>query len=137
MLPFERVSARRGRVALILALLAACPPLVTAPAAAHAIILESIPPRDAVLARPPERVVLRFNSQIEKRLARVTLAGEDGRPQPISIASNGALADQQPDRIVIPLRPLPPGQYVIRYKILSADGHVTEGAFRFSVNPKP
>ena len=37
------------------------------------------------------------------------------------------------DRLVIPLRPLPPGTYVVRFKVLAADGHITAGALRFSV----
>ncbi len=116
--------------AAIVALLA---PLGTLPAAAHAIVLESVPARDAVLERAPERVILRFNSKIEKRLTRVTIAARDGAPTPVSIPSDGPGGDLQPDRLVVPLRPLPPGGYVLRYKVLSADGHITEGALRFTV----
>ncbi len=104
------------------------------PAAAHAIVLESVPAPDAVLARPPERVILRFNSKIEKRLSRVTLAAPGGGARPVSITSDGSGGDREPDRIVIPIRPLSPGRYVVRYKVLSADGHITEGALRFTVS---
>jgi methionine-rich copper-binding protein CopC len=102
-------------------------------ATAHAIVLESIPARDAVLDRSPSRVVLRFNSKIEKRLSRVTLGVAGGTPVATPIADAGAAGDEAPDRIVVPLRPLPPGAYVLRYKVLSADGHITEGALRFTV----
>ena len=71
--------------AAIVALLA---PLGTLPAAAHAIVLESVPARDAVLERAPERVILRFNSKIEKRLTRVTIGARHGTPSPVSIASD-------------------------------------------------
>lgn len=37
------------------------------------------------------------------------------------------------DRIVLPLGSLRPGAYVVRYKVLAADGHITEGALRFTV----
>ena len=100
---------------------------------AHAIVLESIPARDAVLDRSPSRVMLRFNSKIEKRLSRVTLAVAGGTPVATPIADDGAAGAEGPDRIVVPLRPLPPGAYVLRYKVLSADGHITEGALRFTV----
>jgi methionine-rich copper-binding protein CopC len=106
-------------------------PLDPAPAAAHAIVLESVPPADAVLARSPERVILRFNSKIEKRLTRVTLSAGRGTPRPLSLANNG---ENEPDRLVVPMEPLAPGPYVIRYKVLSSDGHVTEGALRFTVS---
>jgi copper resistance protein C len=131
-------AARRGRVvAALLTVLSGWPLLDTIPAAAHALVLESVPARDAVLARSPERVLLRFNSKIEKRLMRMTLSGADGQPQILSTASDGDEGDQESDRVVVPLRPLPPGRYVIRYKVLSADGHVTEGALRFSVSVGP
>jgi methionine-rich copper-binding protein CopC len=112
------------------------PALGAVPAAAHAIVLESVPAQDAVLAQPPERVMLRFNSKIEKRLTRVTLGPSGGPRQPLPV-TGAAAADADPDRIIIPLRPLPPARYVIRYKVLSADGHVTEGALRFTVSGSP
>jgi methionine-rich copper-binding protein CopC len=107
-------------------------PVGVLPASAHAIVLESVPARDAVLARSPQQVILRFNSKIEKRLTRVTLSAAGGAPMPLSIADDGR-GDDQPDRLVLPLRTLSPGSYVLRYKVLSADGHITEGALRFTV----
>ncbi len=119
--------------ALLLALSAGLLAVDVVPAAAHAIVLESVPTRDAVLERSPQQVILRFNSKIEKRLARVTLAARGGASIPVSIANDGRGQDLEPDRLVVPLKALPPGSYVLRYKVLSADGHVTEGALRFTV----
>jgi copper resistance protein C len=102
------------------------------PARGHAIVLESSPVHDAVLVRSPERIVLRFNSKIEKRLTRVTLAAGDGAAVPMPIAIQAPEAESH-DRLVIPLRPLGPGTYVLRYRVLAADGHITEGALRFTV----
>ena len=123
--------------ALAVLLLAGVPPLTPPRAAAHAIVLESVPARDAVLNHAPERVILRFNSKIEKRLSRITLSTAGATPLPVSIATDGPGAEAQPDRLVVPLRPLPPGNYVLRYKVLSADGHITEGALRFTVTGQP
>jgi len=115
-------------VVLLPLLLLACP----MPARGHAIVLESSPTHDATLARPPERIVLRFNSKIEKRLTRVTLTAGDGATVPVPIAIQGPEVAAQ-DRLVIPLRPLGPGTYVLRYRVLATDGHITEGALRFTV----
>ena len=123
-----------GTAALALSVLTGVSPSGPVPVAAHAIILESVPPQQAVLARGPERVLLRFNSQIEKRLSRVTLSSEGGAPVRVAIATDGATGESGPDRLVIPLEPLAAGRYVIRYKVLSVDGHVTEGTLRFSVS---
>jgi len=132
----HRVVAPGARaVALGLMLAAGLLPPGAVPVAAHAIVLESVPAPGAVLARAPERVVLRFNSKIEKGLTRVTLANSDGAPRLLSIASDGPGGDREPDRIVIPLPALLSGRVVIRYRVLSVDGHITEGALRFTVGP--
>ena len=130
-----RRAAARGALAAALTagFLLGVPPAMLHHAAAHAIVLESVPARDAVLDHAPERVILRFNSKIEKRLSRITLATGKGAPEPVSILTDGADGDRQPDRLVVPLRSLPPGTYVVRYKVLSADGHITEGAIKFTV----
>jgi methionine-rich copper-binding protein CopC len=130
-LPTPASAAGLARAFALLALLSlSAPP----PILAHAIVLQSEPAANAVLARPPERLVLRFNSKIEKRLSRVTLTAGRETPVPVAIADSASGEDGQPDRLVIPLRPLPPGSYAVRYKVLSADGHITEGVLRFTVS---
>ena len=105
-------------------------PLVPGAAAAHAIVLESEPAAGAKLDAPPARLYLRFNSKIEKRLSHVTLTAADGLPVPLAVKADGS---EKPDRILLPFGSLRPGAYVVRYKVLAADGHITEGALRFTV----
>lgn len=119
------VGAAVPRLALLIALLGA--PL---PAGAHAIVLDSSPKHDAVLSEAPARLLLRFNSRIEAALSRVTLESAGGRPVALPVAGNAVDAV---DRLVVPLQPLAPGVYVVRYRVLAADGHVTEGALRFTI----
>jgi copper resistance protein C len=107
--------------------------LPASPAAPHAIVLESSPAHDAVLERAPEQMTLRFNSKIEKRFTRITLAAGDRPPAPIVVPDGDDAS--APDRVVIPLSPLAPGVYVLRYRVLAVDGHITEGALRFTVGP--
>jgi hypothetical protein len=99
-------------------------------ATAHALVLESAPAQGATLTSPPTHVFLRFNSKLEKRLSHVSLAPEKGKPVALPISVNG---QDQPDQIDLPLAPLAPGAYVVRYKVLAVDGHITEGILRFSV----
>ena len=106
--------------------------LIPAAAYAHAIVLESSPRPGAVLARPPAQITLRFNSKIEKRFTRLTLATGNQPPAPVTAASDEPAA---PDRLVIPIRSLAPGDYTLRYRVLAVDGHITEGALRFTVEP--
>lgn len=100
------------------------------PARAHAIVLEASPAHDSVLAAPPARLVLRFNSKIEHALSRVTIETAIGRPVALPVAR---ATEQDAARLVVPLSPLAPGTYIVRYRVLAADGHVTEGALRFTI----
>lgn len=125
---------RSSRPASLAALLLSAPLvlLMVSPASPHAIVLESSPVHDAVLERAPGQVTLRFNSKLEKRFSRITLAAGDRRPASVALPGDDA---SPPDRIVIPLSPLAPGVYVLRYRVLAVDGHITEGALRFTVGP--
>jgi methionine-rich copper-binding protein CopC len=105
----------------------------TPPAAsAHAIVLESSPAPGAVLAQGPTQITLRFNSKLERRFTRVTLATGRRPPAPLAVPAGDPAATE---RLVIPIRPLAPGDYVLRYRVLAVDGHITEGALRFTVEP--
>jgi methionine-rich copper-binding protein CopC len=121
-------AAVRAAVAVLTLLLALA--AAPTPALAHAIVLESSPTHDAVLPEAPTRLVLRFNSRIEAALSRVTIEPSAGRPVALRVATEAASAA---DRLVVPLQPLTPGVYIVRYRVLAADGHVTEGALRFTV----
>jgi hypothetical protein len=123
-------ARRAGLVGVYVAML-----LTGAPpgAAGHAIVLESSPAHDAQLDSPPARVVLRFNGKIEHALTRVTIEPAKGRPVPLPIATGEHGRGQAPDRLVIPMQPLAAGTWVLRYRVLSSDGHLTEGALRFTI----
>ena len=125
-------SSRPASVAALL-LSASLVLLTVSPVSPHAIVLESSPVHDAVLDRAPGQVILRFNSKIEKRFTRITLAVGDRPPAPVALPGDDD--GSSPDRIVIPLSPLAPGVYVLRYRVLAVDGHITEGALRFTVGP--
>ncbi len=101
---------------------------------AHAIVVESNPPEGAVLKQAPVRIQLRFNVKIEKALTRVTLTKGDQR----AIALPRADFNQgAPERLEVPLPRLEPGNYILRYSVLAADGHATQGVLRFSIENGP
>lgn len=95
---------------------------------AHAIILDSDPPHGASVPAP-RRLVLRFNSRLEKPLCSVQLIG----PRQRSIALLRQEPDTTPDTLVYALPALEPGAYQARWKVMAADGHVTDGAVLFTV----
>lgn len=97
---------------------------------AHAIVVESNPREGAVLKQAPGHVQLRFNVKIEKALTRVTLT--KGNKQAI-VLPQADFNQGAPDRLEVPLPPLEPGNYIMRYSVLAADGHATQGVLRFSI----
>lgn len=123
--------ARRSRLAVLMVagMIGAClsgPP----EARAHAIVLESVPGQEESLASP-KRLVLRFNSRLEKPLCSVQLVGPRRRTIALLRPEPGTAADT----LAYPLPPLEPGAYQARWKVMAADGHVTEGAVLFTVVP--
>ncbi|HKC07320.1 MAG TPA: copper resistance CopC family protein [Methylomirabilota bacterium] len=100
---------------------------------AHAIILESAPRHEETLSTP-KRIVLRFNSRLEKPLCSVHLVG----PRQKTIALLRQDPDTPADTLAYALPPLDPGAYQARWKVMAADGHVTEGTVLFTVTaPEP
>jgi methionine-rich copper-binding protein CopC len=122
------MSARRVLAVLALAgIIGAC--LAGPPRArAHAIILESSPRHQESLASP-KRLVLRFNSRLEKGLCSTQLVG----PQRRTIALLRPEPDAPADTLAYALPPLAAGPYQVRWKVMAADGHVTEGVVAFTV----
>jgi methionine-rich copper-binding protein CopC len=120
----------RGRwlaVAAILGIIWACSLPVPA-AQAHAIILESTPAQGSS-GPAPHRLVMRFNSRLERALCSLQLVG----PHQRSIALLRPEPDAPPDTLAYSLPPLEPGEYQARWKVMAADGHVTEGSVVFTV----
>ncbi|HEY6281276.1 MAG TPA: copper resistance CopC family protein [Burkholderiales bacterium] len=93
-------------------------------------VVDSTPREGAVLKQAPDRIQLRFNVKIEKALTRVTLTkgNKQATALPQADFNQGA-----PERLEVPLPPLEPGNYNLRYSVLAADGHATQGVLRFSI----
>jgi hypothetical protein len=118
---------RRVLVTACVAVLGVWPP---APAWSHAYLVRSTPAARAVVGRAPERVQLWFNERLEPADSRVSVwsgAGERVDAGDVQVAPN------EPTRLSVSLPPLPAGAYVVRYRVLSVDGHVVEAQFGFTV----
>jgi methionine-rich copper-binding protein CopC len=97
---------------------------------AHSLLLAASP-RAGSSVRAPERLTLRFNNRIEKRLSRIRVVGERGAPHDLTVLVSGGA----PDVIEAVLPALAPGRYGVEWQVLSADGHVVTGRFPFHVTP--
>ena len=94
----------------------------------HGVLIESSPPHGAVLNKSPSVVSLRFTTTLEPAMTRMTLVDLKNHQHALkmTVASTGP-------RLVATVPPLPPGVYHVHYTVLATDGHVTEGAIRFTI----
>ena len=113
------------RTVLVTALVAA-PRIV----AAHAVLLKTSVDPQAVRAETSTSAVLTFNSRIEPAFTTVVLVDADRHERRLT-----SRALERPEEIEVELPALPPGRFALRYRVLAADGHVTEAMLRFQVVP--
>lgn len=96
----------------------------------HAALLHSTPAANSHLTKPPETVRLVFSEQIVPDLSRITLIGADGKATILKVA-----ADPHDVRALVgQVGSISNGAYKVSWRVLSADGHTTGGAFSFSVD---
>ena len=100
--------------------------------AAHSTLVRSQPPAGATLTTPPGEIILWFSERLERQFHAVMVTDERGRPIP---TRNLRVDTAGPTQLTVTVEPLHPGVYQIRWRVLSRDGHVAEGAFSFSVQP--
>jgi len=105
--------------------------VMVAPSAfAHAVVTKTSLEATPVRAGAPASVTLQLNSAIERAFTRVTLVDAAGAATPLEVAD-----DAKPGAVVVRLPALSAGRYGLRYRVLAADGHVTENIIRFQVEP--
>jgi copper transport protein len=125
--------SRCGRTVVALAALTALL-LLPAAAAAHAYLVRTVPAASVVLNRPPPTVALTFDEAVEPRFALISVSDVQGHQ-----VTTGALhrSGSNPDTLVVPLKRLPQGWYLVYWRAISVDGHPVQGAFTFAVGPFP
>jgi copper transport protein len=96
-------------------------------AGAHAVLLETSPADDAVLARAPDAVRLRFSEPVRPITVRVLDVGRNVELELAALeATNGEV------RVAFG-QPLADGTYVVSWRVSSLDLHPVSGAFVFDV----
>ena len=95
---------------------------------AHAIIVESTPRMNGVVAGPVLEIKLRFNARIDGGRSKLTLISPDGIQRAIRLAQQTS-----PDSLAAKVTNLLPGKYQLRWQVLASDGHITQGNIPFSV----
>ncbi len=104
--------------------------LTVAPAAAHAVLLESYPSLKSAVSGPDVPIKLRFNVRIDALRSRLTLIHPDGSAQALEIRKQSPA-----DTLSAEATGLAVGAYRLRWQVLASDGHITRGEIPFTVTP--
>ena len=123
----------RARGALLVLAAAAA---LTLPAAAwaHAVLVRTVPQASVVVNSPPPVVLLKYSEPVEPRFAVVSVTDAAGNQQGAGPPRRSAT---DPTTLVVPLKRLAQGWYLVYWRVISVDGHPVRGAFTFAVGPNP
>jgi copper transport protein len=99
---------------------------------AHAVLLRTSPLGNKVLPAAPAQVTMTYSEPVESRFAIVSVTDAGG-----NLVTNGspATSPQDPNTLVVPLKNVPEGWYLVYWRVISADGHPVRGAWTFAVGP--
>jgi copper transport protein len=128
------VSVRACAVLALAALLAGL--VLPGVASAHAYLVETDPSASGVLSSPPRQVALTFSEAVEPRFAHISVTDSSNPPVQEAIGPVHRSASD-PNTLVVALRPLTEGWYLVYWRAISVDGHPVRGAFTFAVGPNP
>jgi methionine-rich copper-binding protein CopC len=99
----------------------------SAPSFSHAILRSSIPAGDAKLVRSPPTLTLNFSEEAQLAVLKLTSSGTS---IPVTLDHSAKASSA----IVVTLPALKPGKYDVQWSAIAQDdGHVTKGAFSFTV----
>jgi len=101
------------------------------PVLAHAFLETASPKAGARLSVAPTEVRITYSEAVEPAFSTITVLGPPGfgGAGPARPASDART-------LAAPLRgPIPLGDYVVRWRVVSRDSHVTQGTFHFELKP--
>lgn len=104
----------------------------TSPVRAHSFLVEATPSSKDHVAPAPKTIKLRFGGGVEPKYSKLTVEDASGK-----VLGEGSIGvPDKPRELAMDAPELAPGKYVVRYRVLSTDGHIVEGNYEFTVDPK-
>ena len=122
-------ARRRGAVAAAVAALAL---LVPAAASAHAYLIKTVPEASVILSRAPRSIQLTYDEAVEPRFAIISVTDVDAHQETTGPVTR---SPSDPDTLVVPIKHIGQGWYLVYWRAISVDGHPVQGAFTFAVGP--
>ncbi len=101
---------------------------MAAPALAHCFPDQKTPAAASVVTAAPRQVSVHFDNQFNPASTTVRVLNENG-----DVVSSAGKPSQDRRELTVPLKPLTPGQYFVKWRATSQDGDHTMGAYSFTV----
>ncbi len=99
-------------------------------AQAHGYLVHSFPPRGDHITLPLKSAQLKFSIPADAKFSKVSIESENG----VVLASQAQPRVSHNMKIAAPQ--LSPGKYRVRYRVLSPDGDILEGAVEFTADSR-
>lgn len=107
--------------------------LLTPQALAHTALVSATPSESAVIKELPSTFTLTFNEELmvlgDKKINQIALISPDGT----EVADITSTTSGKSLSATIPATSGADGQYTVKYRITSADGHPVEGSYFFTI----
>lgn len=97
---------------------------------AHAIIVRTSPERGAVAPENLQKVEVWYDAGIRSDFAALAVINASGERVD---KRDAAIDTLDPSHVSVTTDPLRPGEYSVRYRALSADGHIVSGSWAFEI----
>jgi len=114
----------------LLRLAVACASLIALPADAHAFLDHATPAVGSTIHASPAQVKLWFTQELEPAFSTVQVSDANGKRVD---KGDPQLDHGDATLLTVPVPPLAPGRYRVRWRVLSVDTHATEGDYTFDV----
>ena len=105
---------------------------IVTPASAHTSLVSSFPSSGAVLNEVPAEVRIKFNEDLllvdDKNPNRIEVINGVGQ-----VVSGMSVVEGPEIFTALDLSLEPSGEYLVKYRVVSADGHPIEGEYQFTV----
>ncbi|MGH2971188.1 MAG: copper resistance protein CopC [Gaiellaceae bacterium] len=121
----------RARLAIAVAV-AGIALAVPAAASAHAYLIKTVPAASVILNSAPSSVQLTYDEAVEPRFAIVSVTDVAAKSETTGPVTR---SPSNPDTLVVPLKHVGEGWYLVYWRAISVDGHPVQGAFTFAVGP--
>jgi methionine-rich copper-binding protein CopC len=120
------------RISLLASALIFIPILNSPVAHAHAALESTIPAKGAIVAKTTKMIVMRFAEDIlvlqGKKPNSILVTNSSGKK--VSLGNVTIMGAKITTALKVPLSP---GKHTVKYRVVSADGHVVAGSYSFTV----